>query len=287
LVNEGRWNHGIRCVTQSSQGSIANLNALSKGEIDLALVQSDWHSLAYTGDGVFENSGARRNLRSVLSLHAEPFTVVARRDAGISVIDDLKGKRVNLGPPGGGLRATMTVVMEAFGWSRDDFAVAAEIPADGQSRALCEGEIDAIPFVIGHPNRAIEEMIVTCDADLVPVTGPVIDELVANTDYYAKIDIAGDVYPGAVDHTPTFGLHATLVTTSNADGRVIHEIVQSIFDDFDRFKAMHPVLADLDEGEMQREGLAAPLHPGTQLLFWERRQQTSTEQRTPVEQRDE
>ena len=64
--------------------------------------------------------------------------MVARADAGIETFEDLQGKRVNVGNPGSGQRGTMEVLMDAMGWTMDDFAVASELQAAEQSQALCD-----------------------------------------------------------------------------------------------------------------------------------------------------
>mgnify|MGYP002065359974 CR=1 FL=1 len=127
--------------------------------------------------------GAFEDLRAVFSVHPEPFTVVARADAGISTFDDLKGKRVNVGNPGSGQRGTMEVVMAAKGWTMGDFALASELQAAEQSQALCDNKIDAMVYVVGHPNGSIKEATTSCDTVLVSVTGPAIDKLVADNPY--------------------------------------------------------------------------------------------------------
>ena len=115
------------------------------------LVQSDWQHHAFYGSDVFRQAGPDRDLRSVVSLFREPFTVIARPDAGIGGIADLKGKRVSLGPAGSGGRATMGVVMEAMGWTDDDFAYVDDLAMAEVAQALCAGEIDAAVFIVAHP----------------------------------------------------------------------------------------------------------------------------------------
>jgi TRAP transporter TAXI family solute receptor len=94
LVNRGRKEHGIRCSVESTGGSVYNLNALRAGEIDIAVAQSDWQYHDYMGTGPFKDVGTDKKLRSLFSLHSEPFTVLARADSGIKTFDSLVGKRV-------------------------------------------------------------------------------------------------------------------------------------------------------------------------------------------------
>ncbi len=85
--------------------------------MDMGVAQSDWQFHAYNGTSKFEDDGKFDKLRAVFSVHGEPFTVIARADSGITTFDDLKGKRVNVGNPGSGQRATMEVVLDAKGWT--------------------------------------------------------------------------------------------------------------------------------------------------------------------------
>ncbi len=269
LVNENRSQHGVRCVTKSTEGSVANLKAVRTGELDMAVVQSDWHYHAYNGTGVFEQTGADTDLRSLFSLHAEPFTIVARPEAGIRSVGDLKGKRVNVGGPGSGNRATAEIVLDAMGLKMDDLALAAEFDSSEQVRALCGGELDAVISVVGHPNRSIREMASSCDVVLVPVSGPAIERLVAANPYYWHTTIPGDLYAGNPETVKTFGLGATLVDSVRTDPHVVYEVVKAVFDNFDAFKKLHPAFASLDKKQMIENGLAAPLHAGALRYYRE------------------
>ena len=92
------------CVALASGGSKDNLEALRAGDIELALVQSDWHFHAQRGSAAFFTAGGLPDLRSLLSVYKEPLTLVARRESGIAKLADLRGKRVSMGPLGSGAR---------------------------------------------------------------------------------------------------------------------------------------------------------------------------------------
>ena len=171
LVNKDTRRHGIRCNVEATGGSVFNLNAIRGGGMDMGVAQSDWQYHAFHGTNNFSDAGPNEKLRAVFSVHAEPFTVVARGDAGIDTVTDLKGKRVNIGNPGSGQRGTMEVVMAALGWTRDDLILASELKSAEQAGALCDNKVDAIVFTVGHPNGSIKEATTTGDARRVPVTG--------------------------------------------------------------------------------------------------------------------
>ncbi|MDX9897167.1 MAG: TAXI family TRAP transporter solute-binding subunit, partial [Desulfofustis sp.] len=221
LVNKGKDEHGIRASVEATGGSIYNLNALASGELDLGVVQSDWQYHAYNGTSSFADKGANKDLRAVFSLHPEPFTVVARADSGIKNFEDLKGKRVNIGNPGSGQRGTMEVVMGKYGWTKDDFKLAAELKPAEQSQALCDNKVDAIIYTVGHPNGSIQEATTACDAVLVNVDGPIIEQLVAENDYYRTAVIPGGMYRGNDQDAKTFGVGATIGSSAKVPEDVV------------------------------------------------------------------
>lgn len=270
LVNKGRKEHGIRCSVESTGGSVYNINTIREGELEFGVAQSDWQYHAYNGTSKFADAGPFENLRAVFSVHPEPFTVVARADSGITNFDDLKGKRVNIGNPGSGQRGTMEVLMAAKGWSTDDFALATELKAAEQSAALCDNQIDAMVYTVGHPSGSIQEATTACDSVLVTVDGPVVDQLIADNSFYRAATIPGGMYRGSDNDTMTFGVGATFVTSSDVSDDAVYAVVKSVFENFDDFKKLHPAFANLKPEEMIRDGLSAPLHDGAAKYYKEK-----------------
>ena len=205
----------------------------------------------------------------MFSVHPEPFTVVARADSGITNFEDLQGMRVNVGNPGSGQRGTMEVLMEAMGWTMDDFAIASELQAAEQSQALCDNNIDAMVYTVGHPSGSIQEATTACDSVLVNVTGDAVDGLVAENPFYRTATIPGGMYRGNDDDTTTFGVGATFVTSAEVPDDVVYEIVRAVMENIDQFRGLHPAFANLDPAEMANDGLSAPLHPGAERYYRE------------------
>lgn len=270
LVNRDSKKTNLKCTAPSTGGSIANINAIKGGDMDMGVAQSDWQFHGLNGTSKFADSGAFPALRSVFSVHPEPFTVIARADSGIKSFDDLKGKRVNIGNPGSGQRGTMEVIMGAMGWTLDDFALASELKSSEQSQALCDNKVDAIIFTVGHPNGSIQEATTSCEAIVVPVQGPAIDKLVNENPYYSAAAIPGGMYKGTDSNVPTFGVRATFVSSTNTDADTIYSIVKAVMDNFDRFKRLHPAFANLDMKEMVTAGNSAPLHDGAARYYKEK-----------------
>ena len=269
LVNRGTKDHDIKC-THTTGGSTKNINGIRAGDLDMGVAQSDWQYHAYNGTAPKQfPEGAFKELRAVFSVHPEPFTVVARADAGIKTFADLKGKRVNIGDPGSGQRGTMEVVMEKMGWTMDDFALTSELKSSEHSAALCDNKIDAFVFTVGHPTGNIKEAASTCDVKIIPVEGDAIDKLVDENAYYAKATVKGGTYAGTDEDVPVFGVGATFVSSSKTDDETVYQLVKTVFENFDRFRKMHPAFANLTKDGMIKNNLSAPLHPGAARYYKE------------------
>ncbi|RME15028.1 MAG: TAXI family TRAP transporter solute-binding subunit [Alphaproteobacteria bacterium] len=261
LVNKDRKEHGIRCAVESTGGSVYNINTIKAGELEFGVAQSDWQFHAYHGSSKFADNPFPE-IRAVFSVHAEPFTLLVRADSGINSFEDLKGHRVNVGNPGSGQRATMEVVMDAFGMTMDDFSLATEYKGSEMAKQICDNNIDAMIYTIGHPAAAIKEATTTCDVKLVSVEGAPIDKLVAENPYYSYATVPGGMYEGNPDDIHTFGVRATLVTSANVPEDVVYVVAKAVMSNIDDFRKLHPAFANLDPKEMISAGLSAPLHPG-------------------------
>jgi TRAP transporter TAXI family solute receptor len=262
LVNRNHKVNGLRCSVESTGGSVYNINTVRAGELEFGVAQSDWQYHADHGTSKFKEQGKFEDLRSVFSLHPEPVTVLARSDAGINNIEDLKGKRLNIGNPGSGTRATWEVLEEALGWQRSDLKLAATMKSAETAQALCDNKIDAYFWLVGHPSALTQETVSSCHAVLVNVAGEAIDKLVAQNPFYRHATIPGGMYPGQPDDVKTFGVGATFITSAKVPEAVVYEVAKAVLGNLDVFRKLHPAFAHLNADEMIKDSLSAPLHDG-------------------------
>jgi TRAP transporter TAXI family solute receptor len=268
-VNKDRAKTGIRCAVESTGGSLFNVKAIKSGELDFGMTQSDVQYNAVKGLQQFKDQ-VDSELRAVYAVHAEPFTVLARKEASISKFEDFKGKRFNVGNPGSGTRVSMQQLLEELQWTMKDFALATELNADEQGPALCDNKIDGFYYGVGHPSAAIQDPTTTCGAKLVSLTGPAIDALLKKYPYYSVATIPGGMYANNPTPATTYGVMATLVVSAKQPDDVVYHLVKATFDNFDEFKQLHPAFTNLDPKAMIKAGLSAPLHPGALKYYKEK-----------------
>ncbi len=269
LMNKDRAKTGIRCSVESTGGSVFNVNAIKTGEQEFGMTQSDVQFNAVKGNAQFKDK-PDAELRSVFSVHPEPFTVLARKELNAAKFEDLKGKRVNVGNPGSGTRASMDELLEALGWKISDFSLASELKADEHGPALCDNKIDAFYYGVGHPSANIQDPTTSCGAKLVSIGGPAVDKLLSGKPYYAKAIIPGGMYANNPQPTETYGVMATLVTSAKVPEAVVYQLAKATFDNFEEFKKLHPAFANLKAEEMVKNGLSAPLHAGAEKYYKEK-----------------
>jgi TRAP transporter TAXI family solute receptor len=270
LLNKDRKDHGIRCSVESTGGSAHNVNTMRAGDLDFGMAQSDVQYNSTKGLGAFQKDGAFKELRAVFSVHPEPFTVLARKEANVKTFTDLKGKRFNIGNPGSGTRVSLEELLAAMNWKPSEFSLASELKPDEHGPALCDNKIDGFFYGVGHPSANIQDPVTTCGAQLVSVTGPAVDKLVAERPYYAKVSIPGGLYAGNPNPTETYGVLATLVTTTAVPEETVYQLVKAVFENFDEFKKLHPAFANIDPAKMVKDGLSAPLHDGALKYYKEK-----------------
>jgi TRAP transporter TAXI family solute receptor len=257
---------GIWCSPETTPGSVYNVGGVQSGELEFGIVQSDVQFAAYTGIGAWIGR-PRSDLRSVLSLYPEFVTIIARAGANIHDLTDLAGKPVNVGSQGTGTRATWDAIVAELGNS-DYRQARSALRAAETTSALCSGAIDANFLIVGHPSPLVSSQLAACSSNFVPITGPVVDKLIAAYPFYVRGFIPTEFYGISAD-VPTFGSRATLVTSASADARVVAAIAKAILTHVAELRALHPALATLKAEEMIAEGLTAPLHPAAATVYKE------------------
>lgn len=269
MVNAKRKEYGIRATVESTGGSVFNINAILAGDLEFGVAQSDRQYQAVKGLADWKDKGPQEDLRAVFSIHAENVDLIAAVDSGINTIQDLKGKRVNIGNVGSGYRQNAIDALEANGLNYETDFHAESLKAAEAPGLIQDGRIDAAFYTVGHPSGYYKEA--TAGARKVKfIEIPNADKLVAKYPYYAASKTLISNYPGAAntEDVPTFGVKATFVTSAKVPENVVYAITKEVFDNFDTFVKLHPAYAGLTKEDMLK-GISAPFHPGAIKYFKE------------------
>jgi TRAP transporter TAXI family solute receptor len=259
---------GLVAIAQSSNGSVANVEAIESGALESGFVQSDIAHWAFTGTGIYQGEGKVENLRVIASLYPESLHIVAHDQSGIASVHDLAGKRVSLDEPGSGTLVDARIILEAFGLSEDDLTAHYLKP----SRAMAmmdEDELDAFLIVAGYPTGSVLDFCAVSGCDLVPIEGPEVDVMLERYPYFAKDTIPAGTYPG-VDRTETLSVGALWLVGAEIEEELVYGITKALWHDNARQL--------LDNGHAKGQaitlataldGVAIPLHPGAERYYRE------------------
>ena len=270
MLNKKFKQFKIKATVESTSGSVFNINAAIKGDMEFGIAQSDRQYQAYNGFAEWEEAGAQRKLRSVFALHAEPITLVVSEQSSIKKIGDLRGKRINLGNPGSGQLQNSKDVLAAAGLNEQD--ILAEYVKAVEAPGLLQDErLDGFFYTVGHPNGNIKEATSgRIKVYIVDIEGGNIDKMVDEYPYYAKAIIPHKFYERALntEDVQTVGVKATFVTSVDVDEALVYALAKMVFENLEEFKSLHPAYASLTKENML-QGLTAPVHRGALKYYRE------------------
>lgn len=259
---------GLIATAQSSGGSVANVEAVASGELDSGFAQSDIAYWAHSGTEIYEGRERLENLRAIAGLYPESIHLVVRRGAGIETIRDLVGKRVSLDEEGSGTLVDARIILDAFGIGEDDID-ARFIKPNFAIAEIRENRLDAFLLIAGYPTGSVTELASTDTIDLIPISGPEVDQLLEDHEFFTEDVIPEGTYEG-IDETETLSVGAQWIIAAEADEDLVYAMTRALW---------HPsARALLDEGHAKGraittktalDGLAIPLHPGAERYYRE------------------
>ncbi|MCJ8340015.1 MAG: TAXI family TRAP transporter solute-binding subunit [Pseudomonadales bacterium] len=294
IVNKPGAVHGIRCALEATDGSVSNINRVQQGLLDVGIAQSNWVYRSYNSSAVRSvslnpaaviSSSTRDNivqqnsvamdadsassLRTLLLLYREYFTLIVPSDSAIYSFDDIRGKRISIGPQGSGSHATMDELLQKKGWTLADFSQVLNLDTAEQASALCEGRIDVMIYIVAHPSAIAREATEDCESRLISVQGTGVEQLLADNSYYRWAQIPAAIYRGNNKAIDTFGVNATLFTSSALSEQTAYSLVKSVFENLPEFRSFHKAFSQLEPDVMLKGPFAAPLHKGAIRYFKE------------------
>ena len=254
---------------RTSSGSVSNINAIAKGDIQFGIAQADHQYQAINGLGEWSDNGAQTELRAIFNLYADAVTLVAGADTDIRSMEDLVGKRVDIGAPGSGTRSNAMDVLHAAGIDMETDIEVSEASVDDRLAMFMGGEIDAFFYTVGHPNKEIKFATFSVrGARIIPLKN--IDSMTTSSPFYSRVSIPSGTYPMArhgVD-IETIGVYATLLTSAHVSDDVVYAVTKAVFENVESSADFQHEFKALLNGQYL-EGLTTPIHPGALRYYRE------------------
>ena len=258
---------GMSANAQSTGASVANVNMLGDGTIDLATVQNDIAYYAANGTEMFVDKKVN-GLKGVAALYPETCQFVTLRSSGIKSLAELKGRRVAVGAVGSGVEANVRQILAAYGVSYDDIDAKFLSFAEGAS-ALKDGNVDVAVLTAGYPTASVQDIAAQHPVRLLPVEDKVADDLIAQYPFYTKTVIPAGTYVGFDEAVPSVSVMAMLVAGPTVNEELGYTVTKAIFSNLDRLRTAHPVARQITRETVQT-GMSLPMNAGAEKFFNEK-----------------
>jgi TRAP transporter TAXI family solute receptor len=264
------WNKNIpkmNATAQSTGASIANINLLKGGNVDVVFIQNDVASYSFNGTELLKDQ-AYKDLRGLACLYNETIQLVALESSGIKTIADLKGKRVSVGAAGSGTEANARQILEAAGLTYNDIKV--QYLSFGESASnMKDGNIDAAFNTAGIPTAAVQDLSVSRKMILVPIDGQICAKLMAKYPFYALQIAPAGTYQGQTKDVATVAVKSMLAVSSKLSADLVYQMLTTMYNNTDRLIAAHAQGKNI-KIETALEGMSIPLHAGAEKFFKEK-----------------
>jgi TRAP transporter TAXI family solute receptor len=255
----------LSCRAIPATSSTHNLTNLNSGSLDLALLDARLLHDAMTRKGQFQFLDIRYdNLGTLMPLYDLPILLVARADAGIAGLSDLKGKRINIGIAHTKVREAVDFIMAAKGWAKPDFKLVQELPASlsQDTMAFCHGSVDAMVHISVHPDSALQQLMDLCAAVLVDMDDVEITRRVGSQPAFSPISIPAATYPGLEEPVVSFGTTIWLIASGSLDDETAIAIMAALEKHQPSLQSIHPALGQFAVKPSDDPDIGIALHPG-------------------------
>lgn len=255
---------GVNATAETTNASVANVNLLKGGSVQLAFIQNDITYYADQGAEMFKD-GKVEGLKALATLYPETVQIITLDNSGIKSVADLKGKRVAVGAAGSGVEANARQILAAAGITYNDIKVQYLSFAEA-ANSLKDGNIDAGFITAGFPTAAVQDIAAQHNVVLIPVSDEIADQLIKQYPFYTKVTIPAGTYQKQDADVQSLAVKAMLVATDAMDEQTAYDITKAIYTNLDKLKAAHSVGA-LITRESAKDGISIPLHPGAEKFF--------------------
>lgn len=255
---------------QSTGGSMENPRLLRAGEIDIAHTGEPYN--AYNGLGRFAEDGKMPEDTMVLmKTYAAGMFFVVKSDSPIKTIDDMKGKTLYLGPPGGAVDQIMRLLEEGYGITEEN----TKFVMMGYSEsidALKDGTVDAavVQSAGSQPASVTSQLDETCDVRPVAFSEEVLKELNSNYPDYGYYILKAGTLKNQTEDIPVTCTWNTQLCNSKLSEQAAYEICKLTFENIPELATAHSLCGELDKNDpLYGVPMDIPIHPGAARYYEE------------------
>ena len=255
---------GVQATAEETAGYVANIPLLQNGELEAAMATSLSAYEAYTATGNYEGTEPGK-IMAWMSIAPVAMHIITVADGSVQSIDDLKGKRIGMGQPGGVSMLDADIMMgKIAGEDFEPFRVRLGDMVD----MLADGNLDAALWNGSFPLAPVIKLAATRDLKLIPVPDDFFTSLNADYPPYFRLSIPAGTYDGVTEDVPTYGLANALVVSADVSEERVYQMTKAVFDNLEALAGVHPAFGNMS-ADTVLDGFGSPLHPGALRYYRE------------------
>ncbi|UTJ07495.1 TAXI family TRAP transporter solute-binding subunit [Arcobacter roscoffensis] len=257
----------------TSAGSGENVDMLQKGEVNFAILQGLFGSMAWQGKAKYEGQ-PKKNLRSITMLwqNVEQFTIRKEfaKTGNIMDLQNLYDERFSIGGRSSGSRVSAETIMSSLDvdFNKMNIQYLGYTPS---STALQDGKIDGMNTPSGPPTSAVTNAFASIGNDKIKVLDFNEKDLKKINDNYpvwTPFTIKSGTYPGQTEDINTIAQPNLLVVTKDTPEETVYLLTKTIYENLPFLNSVHKATKAMSL-DKAISGLPMPLHPGAVRFYKE------------------
>ena len=259
-------------VFPTPTASVGNAERLEAGQLEFGFLAANWIGRAARGEAPFERA---LDIRMAAPANSGPMFFVALRDSGLETVDDLRGRRVSIGPAGSGMAQHVATMFGVLGVGFETFEQVHLNFLDG-ANALAAGEIDA-QFQCPIPNKVMTELAERADIRVLDYRAGQLETLLDRVGFYRPARVRAGALRGHDRDSDQIGVLNVIATHARTPDDTVGRLALLMATQHESLAALNPLFDGLDRlfdplKKEGAEGLAidgVPLHPAAAAAYRE------------------
>jgi TRAP transporter TAXI family solute receptor len=254
----------VRAQVQQTGGSHENIQLVIRRRAEFGMALADALSSATRGADARRYPQPLPSLRGVAALFPSYVHLAVRADSGVRTLQDLRGKRLTVGAPGGGTESNARDILAAAGMSFDDLGRVEFLSGTDTADAIRDRRIDGLFLSTGLGASALVEIGRSIDLRFVPIPAETI-AAIGDTAYITG-QVPADTYNAQGLPAPTAVVWTHLFCDQAMPVATVMQVLEAIFSNLDNFRSAHASLRPFSLEQAVR-GMPIAFHEGAAAFY--------------------
>lgn len=257
---------GIQATSQVTGGSIENITIVDRNECEIGISKPEQAIKGWKGETPYVDKH-QNNRGMVAAISYGCLQAITLESSPINSFADLKGKRVVMGPAGGGTLEVTPILFPEYGYTEKDITPIYVSYSEGVTM-LKDGNCDAVLIHSAPPASAIMELIGTGNPiKFISIGEKELANMLVKSPESMRIVIDKEMY-NTKERGVTMGNMTMLIVNKDVPEDVVYILTKTVWENVEKIKAANPT-ARLMKLEDAGKGFGIPIHPGAAKYYAE------------------